>query len=78
MPEAHPCLVTSAMKLIDQGVVELVTAAQGGTLVPGNFFGDVGLADYHDLADRVPDEVKTQIEELTPQVISGEVPTGVG
>lgn len=76
VPDAHPCLVTSAMKLIDDGVVELVTAAQEGTIASGNFFGDVGLADYHDLADQVPDEVKTQIEELTPKVISGEVPTG--
>ena len=42
----------------------------------GNFFGDVGLADFHDLADAVPDDVKAQIEELTPQVLSGDVPTG--
>jgi basic membrane protein A len=76
VPDAQPCLVTSAMKLINPGVVSLVTAAQDGTIASGNFFGDVGLADYHDLADRVPDDVKTQIEELTPQVISGDVPTG--
>ena len=42
----------------------------------GNFFGEVGLADFHDLADRVPADVKTQIDELTEQVLSGEVPTG--
>jgi basic membrane protein A len=76
VPEAHGCLVTSAMKLIDQGVVDLLTQAADGSLMPGNFFGDVGLADYHDLADRVPDDVQTQIEELTEQVLSGEVPTG--
>ncbi len=76
VPDAHPCLVTSAMKLIDQGVVELVQAAVDGTIQPGNFVGDVGLADFHDLADRVPDDVKTEIEALTEQVLSGEVPTG--
>jgi basic membrane protein A len=76
VPDAHPCLVTSAMKLIDQGVVELVTAASEGTLTPGNFIGDVGLADFHDLADRVPEDVQTQITDLTEQVLSGEVPTG--
>jgi basic membrane protein A len=76
LPDAHPCLVTSAMKLINDGVVELVTAAKDGTIPSGNFFGEVGLADFHDLADAVPDDVKTQIEELTPQVISGDVPTG--
>ena len=76
VPEAHPCLVTSAMKLINQGVVDLVTAAADGSIVSGNFFGDVGLADFHDLADAVPADVKAQIDELTPQVISGDVPTG--
>lgn len=76
VPDAHPCLVTSAMKLIDQGIVDLVQQAQEGTIQGGNFFGDVGLADYHDLADRVPEEVQTQITELTEQVLSGEVETG--
>ena len=76
MPEAHPCLVTSAMKLINDGVVELVNAAVDGSIEAGNFFGEVGLADFHDLADRVPDDVKAQIDELTEQVLSGEVPTG--
>jgi basic membrane protein A len=76
VPEAHACLVTSAVKLIPPGVVELVLAAQDGSIEPGPFFGDVGLADYHDLADRVPADVQSQIEDLTEQVLSGEVPTG--
>ena len=76
VPEAQPCLVTSAMKLINQGVVDLITAAADGSIASGNFFGDVGLADFHAFADTVPADVKTQIEELTPQVISGDVPTG--
>jgi basic membrane protein A len=78
VPEAHPCLVTSAMKLITPGVVDLVKQAADGTIQGGNFFGDVGLADYHDHTDRVPDEVKAQIEELTEQVLAGEVETGYG
>ena len=78
VPEAHPCLVTSAMKLITPGVVDLLAQAADGTIQGGNFFGDVGLADFHDLADRVPDEVKTQIDELTEQVLAGEVSTGYG
>ena len=74
VPEAHPCLITSAMKLIDQGVVDLVNQAVDGSIVGGNFFGEVGLADFHDLADRVPDDVKAQIEELTDgRSSSGEV-----
>ena len=76
VPEAQPCLVTSAVKLIDDGVVALVEMAADGGMTTGNYFGEVGLADYHDFEDQIPDEVKTAIEELTPQVLSGEVPTG--
>jgi basic membrane protein A and related proteins len=76
LPEAHPCLVTSAMKMITPGIAKLVEAAADGTIEPGNFSGDVGLADFHDLADRVPADVKTKIDELKPKVLSGEVPTG--
>ena len=76
VPDAHPCLVTSAMKLISQGVQDLVAAAGDGSIEAGPFFGDVALADFHDLADRVPAEVQTEIEELTEQVLAGEVETG--
>ncbi len=76
VPEAHPCLVTSAMKLITPGIVDLVTAWNDAKPTSGNFVGEVGLADYHDLASKVPAEVQTEIKELTPKVISGEVPTG--
>jgi basic membrane protein A len=76
LPEAHPCLVTSAMKMITPGIAGLIKAAADGSIEPGNFFGDVGLADFHDLADQVPADVKTKMDELTPKVLSGEVPTG--
>ncbi len=76
VPEAHPCLVTSAMKLITPGIVDIVTAWNDGKPTKGNFVGDVGLADYHDLSSKVPADVQQQIKDLTPKVISGEVPTG--
>jgi len=51
VPEAHPCLVSSAMKLLDHGVADILMAHVDGTLEPGNFYGAAGLADFHDLAD---------------------------
>lgn len=78
VPEAQPCLITSAMKLITPGVVEVVTQFSEGNAPSGNFVGDVGLADYHDFADVIPADVQTQITDLTPMVLSGEVPTGAG
>jgi basic membrane protein A len=76
VPEARPCLVTSAMKLITPGVVALMKAVNDGSITPGNYFGDVGLAPFHDREADVPADVAAQIEELTPKVVSGEVPTG--
>lgn len=76
VPEARPCLITSAVKLITPGVVKLIGEIKGGTAKGGNVFGDVGLASYHDFDGKIDAAVKTKIEELTPKVISGEVPTG--
>jgi basic membrane protein A and related proteins len=76
VPEAHPCLVTSAMKLITPGIVKIIGDIKAGTAKGGNFVGDVGLASYHDFDGKIDAAVKTKIEELTPKVISGEVPTG--
>jgi basic membrane protein A len=76
VPEAHPCLVTSAMKLIQKGVVDLLKQAKDGSMKGGNFIGDVGLADFHDLADSVPADVQSKVEEISAKVLSGEIPTG--
>ncbi len=76
VPEAQPCLITSAMKLITPGVVDIVAAQQAGDAPTGNYVGDVGLADYHDFGDVIDADVQAQIAELTPQVLAGDVPTG--
>ena len=76
VPEAHPCLVTSAMKLITPGIVKIIGDIKAGTAKGGNFVGDVGLASYHDFDAKIDPAVKTKIADLTPKVLSGEVPTG--
>jgi len=76
VPEAHPCLVTSAMKLITPGVQEIVGLYVDGQAPSGNFIGDVGLASYHDFDSVIPQEVKDAVDELTPMVLAGDVPTG--
>jgi len=77
VPEAQPCLVTSAMKLITQGVSDLIKAAKDGTVAGGNFEGAVGLADYHDLASKVSADVQAKVSDVISKVMSGEIPTGV-
>jgi basic membrane protein A len=77
LPEARPCLVTSAMKLIDKGVENIIKSAKAGTFKGGNVFGDVGLAPYHGLRSKVPASVQNKVRAITPKVLNGTVKTGV-
>jgi len=77
VPEAQACLVTSAMKLIPQGVVALIGQVVDGTFAGGNFVGDVGAAPYHDFDATIPADVKDKVADVTAKVISGEIATGV-
>jgi basic membrane protein A len=76
VPEAQPCLISSAMKLIDSGVRDLVLAGADGSLAPGNFFGPVGLASYHDFEDEIPDDVKDTVSQILAELESGALQTG--
>lgn len=76
VPEAHPCLVSSAMKLITPGVVDLITTSVNGEFPGGNFFGDVGLAGFHDHEAAVPDDVKALLETTNAGLLDGSITTG--
>jgi basic membrane protein A and related proteins len=76
LPAAHPCLISSAMKLITPGVLEIATAIQAGNQPAGNFFGDVGLAPFHDFADVIPAEVQQTLIDLDAALRDGSVSTG--
>jgi len=76
LQQAQPILLSSAMKLITPGVFNLVKMAQGGAFKGGNTYGDVGLAPYHDLESKVPDAVKSKMNQLADDVKGGKVDTG--
>jgi basic membrane protein A len=76
VPEAHPCLVSSAMKLITPGVVDLIAMSVNGEFPGGNFFGTTGLAPFHDHEAAVPQEVKDLLEETSAGLIDGSISTG--
>ncbi len=76
VPEAHPCLVSSAMKLITPGVVDLATASVNGEFPGGNFFGAVGLADFHDNASAVSQEIQDLLVETEAGLTDGSISTG--
>ncbi len=78
LPAAHPCLVSSAMKLITPAVVELITLYSEGTMTAGNYFGGAGLAPFHDFEDKIPQEVKDKLDEIAAALDDGSLTTGYG
>ena len=77
VPEAQKCLLTSAEKKLTQGTKDLVVMAKDGKTPGGNFFGLTGLADYHDTASKVPDDVKAKVEEVIAGLDAGTIKTDV-
>lgn len=76
VPEAQPCLVSSAMKLITPGVLGLVKSSMDGSFPSGNFIGEVGLADYHDFSDKIPQDVKDTVAAIDAGLRDGSISTG--
>ncbi len=77
VPEARPCLLSSAEKLIAAGVRDLVILIHAGADPETNVEGEIGLAPYHDMASRVPDSVKKQVDAVVAGLIDGWIDTGV-
>lgn len=76
VPEAHNCLVSSAMKLIAPGVFDLVKSSHDDNFAAGNFFGAVGLAPFHDFDAEVSQEIKDTLTDLESSLQRGAVSTG--
>jgi basic membrane protein A len=76
VPEAHPCLITSAMKLITPGVFGLISDSVAGSFPGGNYFGTVGLAPFHDFDGAVPQAVKDTLAEIDAGLLDGSISTG--
>ncbi len=76
VPEAHPCLISSAMKLITPGVFDLIKMAKDGSFPGGLYFGETGLAPFHDFDSVVPQEVKDKLAEIDAGLKDGSISTG--
>ena len=77
VPEARKCLVTSAMKLIPQGVQTLVNASADGKFPGGYYLGNVAAAPYHAFAKTIPASVQKRVAAVTKKVLKGTIPTNV-
>lgn len=77
VPQARPCLLTSAEKLIATGVAEIVAMIDSGTMLDRNFEGQIGLAPYYELESQVPDALRQQMDRIVGGLVDGSIATGV-
>ena len=80
-PDCAPVLLTSVLKRFDVAVYKtiqnIVVIAALGNQFLGNLENDgVGLAPFHDLADKVSDEVAAELEQLADDIAAGLVSVG--
>jgi basic membrane protein A len=78
-PDDRDVMLTSIMKMMDQAQYDLIKNTMSGNFAGcTNYIGDmvnggVGIADYHDLASKVPDALKAEVAALKAKIISGEI-----
>jgi len=78
VPEARPCLVTSAAKHIKEAVYDLLSQYAAGTPHEGLYFGGVGLAPYHDFESVVTAEMQAELDAIREGLADGSISTGYG
>lgn len=73
--------ITSVLKNIDNAVFDTIETAQAGALDGEPYSGTlendgVGLAEFNEFEDEVPDELKEELDALRASIISGDVVVG--
>ncbi|WP_240640443.1 BMP family ABC transporter substrate-binding protein [Microbacterium sp. 10M-3C3] len=77
-PDVADLLLTSVRKGIDVATREAITEAGEGNFDNTPFVGTlenegVGIAPFHDWADRVPAELSSKLDEIKASIISGDI-----
>ncbi len=78
VPEAHPCLVSSAMKLIIPGIADIMDLYAAGNAPSGLFFGGAGLAPFHDFDSVIAQDIKDTLNTISAGLADGSISTGYG
>lgn len=77
MTEARKLLLSSAIKLISDGVYELVILAKKGEFPGGQkVMGGAGYAPFHGLQELVSDEIKKRLDDISAGIKDGSIQTG--
>jgi len=83
-PEFADVWLTSVVKKMDVAVFDTIKAAMDGTLTLGDDYlgtlenGGVGLADFHNWDDRVPQELRDELAAVTKEIVAGSINTRTG
>jgi basic membrane protein A len=70
--------MTSVTKNLTDSVKEYVEKAASGTFPTGNYIGTLendgtGLAPFHDYDSKVPSALKSQLDQVKQDIISGKI-----
>ncbi|PWB54808.1 MAG: BMP family ABC transporter substrate-binding protein [Anaerolineales bacterium] len=76
LPDAHPCLVTSVVKMVGQGITELIKQTADGKLPAGNYYGSWGYAPYHDFESLIPQTTRDGLSQIADDLRMGSLTTG--
>jgi basic membrane protein A len=73
-----PVLLTSVVKNISKAVTTYVTGASSGTFPTGTYIGTLqndgtGISSFHDFDSKVPSDVKSELNQITQQINSGQI-----
>ncbi len=80
-PEYKEVYLTSVLKNMDIAVFEAIKMVVEGKFHGGVFVGTlanngVGIAPFHEFEDKVPDDLKAELEQVREGIINGEIDTG--
>ena len=80
LPSAAPFILTSIVKMVGPGVLDLVRAAKEASdnkspYRAGIYYGQVDFSPWHELSAAIPDEVKLQMTSLQRALLSGDIRT---
>ncbi|MBN1483974.1 MAG: BMP family ABC transporter substrate-binding protein [Chloroflexia bacterium] len=80
-PEYKEVYLTSILKNMDVAVYDTIADVIEDTFEGGVYVGTlenngVGLADFHDFASQVPDDLQSELDEVRQGIIDGSINTG--
>ncbi len=77
LPEIHAKLLSSAYNDIRSGVRDLIRLAVKGQIPAGDYFGQTGLAPFHDLENQVTPDMLKQLNQILIGLDNGSILTEI-